>query len=538
MGNIVLVFVAFASLSAVFFYSRRLIRKPEKIVGPIESFPESSPERRKLIQAQHEWLDAFDMVDSPAFAYDQSYRIVSANRSYVERAGLPFEEMIGKPYFEIFPKLDHPIIDRLGNKNIAQSEIRLSSGEIYLSKNFPVHDEMRKFRYSIHVLSEITAQRRLEHSVKKTRMMIRMASSCMREMGLAASMQEMLAAACRNAVEAGGYRIAWIGREVRGGSMKTLASHGCALPEEILLRDVPGISPHALHTGKTVIAQDLLHDPAFEPWRKDAVRCGYASMAVLPLSDNKGIFGAFMLGAKEPFAFVEEEISVLEMLASSLVLGIASFRIREDTDTGQTQRIRYLEPLSEHLEDAIEAVASTLEFRINPYATGHLKRVANLALAIGLETGQPEARARGLHLAGLLHDIGEASIPEALFLKKKPLTEAELIEIRRHPEAGYEILKKIDFPWPVAEMVLQHHERLDGSGYPRGLRNGEILKDAQILAVADTIEALAFGQRPNHPRMGIPAALLEVEKQKGKLYDEAVVDAALKLFREKGLVIS
>ncbi len=534
--HIFLVLAALAALSAALFYYSRLLRKPEKTGGPVDPFPEPNPERRKLIQARHEWLDAFDILGASAFAYDQSYRIVKANRSYVERAGLPLDAILGKPYFDIFPKLDHPIIDRLGNppEGIAESEIRLSSGEVYSSLNFPVHDENRQFLYSIHVLRETTAQRRLEHSVKKTRMMIRMASGCMREMGLATSEQEMLQAACRNAVEAGGYRIAWVGREERDGSTKTLASHGCALSGEIR---APGISPQALHTGKTVIAQDLLQDPEFESWRKDATRCGYASMAVFPLSSNTGISGAFFLGAREPFAFIEEEVSVLEMLASSLVLGIASFRIRDDTDTGQSQRIRYLEPLNEHLEDAIEAVASALEFRINPYASGHLKRVAALALAIGLETGQPEARARGLHLAGLLHDIGEASIPEALFLKKAPLTEAELSEIRRHPEAGYEILKKIDFPWPVAEMVLQHHERLDGSGYPKGLRKDEILKEAQILAVADTIEALAFGQRPNHPRLGIPAALLEVEKQKGKLYDEAVVDAALKLFREKGLMI-
>lgn len=115
MGNIFLVFVALASLSAAFFYYRRPCRKPEKTGGPTEPFPDSNTERRKLIQAQHEWLDAFDMLGSPAFAYDQSYRIVGANRSYVERAGLPLENMLGKPYFEIFPKLDHPIIDRLGN---------------------------------------------------------------------------------------------------------------------------------------------------------------------------------------------------------------------------------------------------------------------------------------------------------------------------------------------------------------------------------------------------------------------------------------
>lgn len=541
--SVILIFVTLALLSAALFHCRNLVRQSGKTgshARPAALNPESGSERRKLIHARQDWLDAFDILSSPALAYDQSYRIVAANRSYIGRAGLPLDAMLGKPYFEIFPKLDQPIIDSAGNpqNGVAESEIRLTSGEIYLSKNFPVHDESRQYRYSIHIFEEMTQQRRLEHSVKKTRMMLRMASRCMLEMGLAASESQMLQTVCKNAVEIGGYRIAWAGCETRGGKLKIQASSGLEFSGEINLKDRLGISLDSLKSGKTMVAQDLLHDPSFDVWRKDALRCGYASMAVFPLPGKKGISGLFCLGAKEPFAFSEEEVDVLEMLTSSLVMGISSFRIREDTDAGQKQRIRYLEPLNVHLEDAIETIASVLKERINPYASGHLKRVADLAMAIGLEIGQPPARARGLHLAGLLHDIGESAAPSGLFSKKTPLTEAERMEIRHHPEAGYELLRKIDFPWPVAEMVLQHHERVDGSGYPKGLHGSEILKEAKILAVADTIEALAFGQRPNHPRLGIAAALQEVEKQKGKLYDEAVVDAALKLFREKGLVIS
>lgn len=131
----------------------------------------------------------------------------------------------------------------------------------------------------------------------------------------------------------------------------------------------------------------------------------------------------------------------------------------------------------------------------------------------------------------MLHNVGKIQIPEEILCKTGKLTDDEFMKLKEHPQFGYNILKQVTLPWPVAQTVLQHHERLDGSGYPQGLKGDEILPEAKIIAVADAIDALAFGQRPNHPRLGIPAALLEIEKNKGTLYDEAVVNAAIKIFR-------
>ncbi|OGP49713.1 MAG: hypothetical protein A2Y79_05350 [Deltaproteobacteria bacterium RBG_13_43_22] len=147
--------------------------------------------------------------------------------------------------------------------------------------------------------------------------------------------------------------------------------------------------------------------------------------------------------------------------------------------------------------------------------------------------GLTENQQDGLLMAGIIHDLGKVSIPAEILSKPTKLTEIEYKLIQNHSQTGYDILKDIDFPWPLAEMVLQHHERMDGSGYPRGLKGEEICLEARILMVADVVEAMA-SYRPYRPALGIDAALEEIEKNKGILYDSEVVEVCLELFREKG----
>ncbi len=191
-----------------------------------------------------------------------------------------------------------------------------------------------------------------------------------------------------------------------------------------------------------------------------------------------------------------------------------------------------LEKLERTLEGAIKAFASAVEKR-DPYTAGHQKRVALLARAIGQEMGLPESQVEGIHLAGLVHDVGKISIPSEILSRPGRLNPTEFGIIKAHPQVGYEILKEIEFPWPVAEIVLQHHERLDGSGYPQGLSDGEILLEARIIAVADVVEAMA-SHRPYRPALGIDKALEEIQRGKGTLYDPPVVDVCVELFKVRG----
>ena len=184
------------------------------------------------------------------------------------------------------------------------------------------------------------------------------------------------------------------------------------------------------------------------------------------------------------------------------------------------------------LRGIIQVVSRIVEMR-DSYTAGHQRRVTALSRAIALEMGLAEDRVEGLVMAGEIHDLGKISVPSEILSKPTRLTEIEFELIRNHPRAGYETLKEIDFPWPIAEIILQHHERMDGSGYPQGLRGEVILLEARILAAADVVEAIA-SHRPYRPALGIEAALEELEQKKGILYDPDVVKACLALFREKG----
>jgi PAS domain S-box-containing protein len=180
----------------------------------------------------------------------------------------------------------------------------------------------------------------------------------------------------------------------------------------------------------------------------------------------------------------------------------------------------------------IQVMISAVEMR-DPYTSGHQIRSADLARAIATEMGLPQERIDGIRLAGSIHDIGKLSIPAEILSKPTKLTNLEFSLIKEHPQVGYEMLKDVESPWPLAQIVYQHHERMNGTGYPRNLKGDEILLEARILAVADVVESMA-SHRPFRPSLGIDAALNEIEKNKDIFYDEAAADACLRLFREKG----
>jgi HD-GYP domain-containing protein (c-di-GMP phosphodiesterase class II) len=186
--------------------------------------------------------------------------------------------------------------------------------------------------------------------------------------------------------------------------------------------------------------------------------------------------------------------------------------------------------LRQSLEQSIQAIAGIVEAR-DPYTAGHQRRVAELAQAIALEMGLPRDQINGLHLAATIHDLGKIQVPAEILAKPSKLSALEYGLIQTHPQAGYDILKDVNFPWPIAEIILQHHEKLDGSGYPRGLKENQILLEAKIISVADAVEAIA-SHRPYRPSLGIEAALEQIELKRGVEYDAKAVDACIKLFRE------
>jgi PAS domain S-box-containing protein len=205
--------------------------------------------------------------------------------------------------------------------------------------------------------------------------------------------------------------------------------------------------------------------------------------------------------------------------------------IKEKKDM-EIERQENIERLRKSLGATINAMAVTVETR-DPYTAGHQRRVADLACAIAGEMNMKSEQIEGIRMASMIHDIGKISIPSEILSKPTKLTDLEFSLIKTHSQSGYDILKDIEFPWPVADVVLQHHERMDGSGYPQRLKGENILLDARILAIADVVEAITF-HRPYRPALGIDFALEEISRNRIILYDADAVDACLILFKEKG----
>lgn len=206
-----------------------------------------------------------------------------------------------------------------------------------------------------------------------------------------------------------------------------------------------------------------------------------------------------------------------------------------DRQTQERQIHEYIARLERSVRGTLQVASRMVELR-DPYTRGHERRVGELAAAIGSELGLPPDRVEGLRVAGSVHDIGKIAVPAEILSKPSRLSPAEYELVQQHARQGFAILDGIEFPWPVAQVTLQHHERMDGRGYPQGLKGDAILLEARILGVADTVEAMA-SHRPYRPGLGLDKALAEVEKQRGVSFDAAVVDACLRLFREKGYAL-
>ncbi len=208
------------------------------------------------------------------------------------------------------------------------------------------------------------------------------------------------------------------------------------------------------------------------------------------------------------------------------------YRDISDSKTAEEKLKRSYQQLEKAMEGTVNTIAKLVETR-DPYTAGHQVRVAELASAIAEELGLPSDRKDAIKFAAMIHDIGKISIPTEILSKPGRLSELEFRLIKHHPLSAYEILENINFPWPVADIVHQHHERMDGSGYPGRLKGEEILLEARILAVADVVEAMS-SDRPYRPGLGLERALDEIRDKTGTFFDKAVTKACLTLFREKG----
>ena len=352
--------------------------------------------------------------------------------------------------------------------------------------------------------------------------------------------EDLLDDLCWIIVEVGGYAMAWIGfaqqkekekilpvpRKGFEYSNLDLASIMWTDPDfDDSPPDRPLLSDESSTMKKTATEHGYL------PSRAEEIKSRCASYIAFPLVSKDQDFGTLHVYAKEPDAFDEEEIELLTELANSAAYGIETLRMNKEFSLTQRKLRQNAKRVQRTLEDTVKVLASAVEER-DSYTTGHQRRVSKLAYSIAKEMSLPKDRIEGIRMAGVIHDIGKIYVPPEILGKRSWLTEIEFNIVKTHTQVGYDIIKPVKFPWPIAETVLQHHERMNGSGYPSGLLEGEILIEARILSVADVVEAM-FSHRSHRPACGINSALEEVSRNKGILYDPEVVDACLKLFNKK-----
>jgi PAS domain S-box-containing protein len=539
--------VTFAILTLLLAFLHRITRQAERLMT--ESERELQQMLEQLETAHAEWVESFDAIAQPIFLHDEQFRIVRANRTYAERAGMNFHDLLGRPYWEVFPRNGGPLpgcaramrhADGRREEKAAE-EVRLPDGSIYISRAFPIRDDNGDYRFSIHVLQDVTQLEQVTSALQHEMRARRTISASNQALIHADSEDGLLQEVCRIATAEGGYRLAWAAyrEDDAAHSLRPVGAAGIA-PDELAQWSLSWseaaaqqqLSARAIRSGALQVAQDLQHDTTLPHSAALARRHGYAAAAAFPLRTGNEILGVLFIAAATPQAFTEPELAVLQELAGDLAYGIDALRGRQARARVEREHVAALERVKGLLGNTVHALATAVAAR-DPYTAGHQQRVMELAVDIARELGWEEERIEALGIAALVHDVGNIYVPAEILSKPGRLSAAEFELVKNHPHIGYKILSTIDFPWPVAEMVLQHHEMIDGSGYPSGLKEGAILPEAQVIGIAGMIEAMS-SHRPYRPALGVSAALEELERLRGVKFNAQLVDACLHLFRAKG----
>lgn len=491
-----------------------------------------------------------DSVGEGIYGVDMEGKTTFVNPAAAKLLGYGPGELLGRPSHEAIhhsrpDKTPYPAEDCPIYMSFKTGNLHRVAEDLFWKKDgtsFPVEYvsapimEDERIVGAVVVFMDITDSKRAEESLHKVNVALKTLSSCNMTLIHAANEADLLKDICRTIVEVGGYRMAWVGIPEQDPAIKVRpVTYSGTDPGYLETLSVTlsqcGVG-EAISTGKPCIIRDITTEPACISCRDEAVKMGYLSFISLPMKADEQFIGVLNIYASEIDAFNEEEVRLLEELAADLAFGVVTLRTRDERNQAIRERQQYLDSLRESLEDTVQAIAATIEMR-DPYTAGHQRRVADLAAAIAREMGLPDERVRALHIAGSIHDLGKIYVPAEILSKPRRLNDAEFGLIKLHPQAGYDILKEVKFPWPVAQIVYQHHEKLDGSGYPNGLRGSDILLEARILTVADEVEAMS-SHRPYRPALGLNTGLDEIKRNRGAYYDPEVVDACVRLFEEKG----
>lgn len=512
---------------------------------PVPSAKREAAERDRAFDA----AVAFAMREASLdgiLVVDKERRILSYNQRFLELWGVPEDLAAGRMGDAVLALAGARVADEdaflssvaaiyADPSALRSDDVSLKDGRTFGRYSAPVTLVDGTYIGRVWFFSDKTESRRSARTLTRLNRTLKTLSTANGALVRARGEQQLRDDFCRIITEVGGYRLAWIGF-AEHDEARTVRPVAWAGPAAGFMTDLRvswsdgdvgrGPTGEAVRTGAPHVNGEFEDNPAVAPWRQSALAHGFRSSIALPLTDASGVFGTLTIYSAEGDAFDGEEVELLSELAGDLSFGIAAQRARADVQA-------FWPRLNRSLVQTVTALANTVEMR-DGFTAGHMRRVSTLATAIARRMGLSEDAVQGVQLGAAIHDVGKIQIPIEILTKPGKLSALEYAFIKTHAQAGHNIVAGIDFPWPVAQMILQHHERLDGSGYPNGLKGAAILLETRILSVADTVEAMT-ARRPYRLALPIETAVAEITTGRSRLYDPAAVDACLAVLAEHGL---
>jgi PAS domain S-box-containing protein len=449
---------------------------------------ERKQREEELAQATREWQTTFDAVNDVIWLLDKSNRILRSNRVAERFFGRSYGELIGRNCCPIVHGSEKPLpacpILR-ARKSLSRETQDILVGEKWVEVTVdPILDAAGRYAGAVHIISDITERKRMEKELSRA--------------------EENFRHSLENSPL--GVRVVTADGDTLYANKAILDFYGYDSLEE--LKNTPIKKRYTPESFVEFTQRKLRRQHADPPLKYEiSIVKKNGEVRVLRVFRKDVLWD----GRKQFLALyldITEQRKVAEELEQSY------------------------QKLQRALKSIIQAIVLTSETR-DPYTAGHQQRVARLACAIAQEMGLSKEKIEVISIAGNLHDIGKISVPSEILSKPGRLSEMEMGLVKTHPQVGHDILKILELPWAICPIVLQHHERMEGSGYPAGLFGKDIELEARIMAVADVVEAMA-SHRPYRPALGIDKALEEITQGKGRIYDADVVDACLRLFNEKG----
>jgi PAS domain S-box-containing protein len=489
----------------------------------------------ELAESEEKYRTVFENTGTATVILEENAVISMTNTQFEKLSGYSKDEIENKMKWTDFVisedlermKKYHIARRKTGEKAPTEYEFRLIDKKGNIKDIFLKIGMIPNTKKSVASLMDISECKQVEEKIKHLNLILRAIRSVNQLIVKEKNRERLVKGACNNLIKTRGYYSALIALLDESGKLETYAEAGIGkalLPIVELLKkgELIFCGQKALKQQEVVTIKDPVSTCPECPLMKQ--HSGRRAMTIR-LEHSGKVYGFVSVSIPAHIADDQEEQSLFKEVAGDIAFSIHNIELDEELQQSYQR-------LKKTIDAAIETMSKIIEAK-DPYTSGHQHRVCQLTVPLAQELGLSEDKIEGIRIASLIHDIGKIGLPTEILSKPSKLTDIEFSLIKGHSQIGYNILKSIDFSYPVAQIVLQHHERLNGSGYPNKLRGDKTLLEAKIIGVADVVEAMS-SFRPYRPALGIDAALEEISKNRGILYDPKVVDACIELFKEKG----